>query len=139
MQTLLPMRNVDEELSFRIELAKAIVSVTSDEHEQNLLVSIARHETRFIERLAAPNCICKKNECDGGRAKGTWQIIPYNKVEREQLCVSLEDDARLALERIHESELYCRHLPENERLAIYARGSCSSEEGRKLSRIRWIK
>lgn len=136
--SLLQSRGEDD-VGFRFQLAVAIVSVTSDQHEQNVLMSIARWETNYIERLASPRCECKRNECDNGRAKGSWQIIPYNKEESTRLCVSLEDDARIALARIRESESACRHLPANERLAVYTRGNCTSEIGRKLSRIRWVR
>lgn len=138
MVSLLPIRD-DQDLLFRIRLADAIVSVTDDQHEQNLLASIARYETDYIERLASPRCECKKNECDGGRARGSWQIIPYNRKEKERLCVSLEDDARVALERIRESKRACNMLPREEQLAVYTRGSCKNLEGRRLSKIRWLK
>lgn len=129
----------EADMAFRYKLSSAIASVTADEHEQNVLMSIARWESNFWERIAAPNCTCRKNECDGGRAKGSWQIIPYNRTEKAQLCVSLEDDAKLALGRIRESERACWANPANERLALYARGTCQTEEARRLSRVRWIK
>ena len=128
----------EAELQYRIDIANAVISVTDSEHEQRVLVSIVRYETSFISRLGAPNCTCLRNECDNGRAFGAWQIIPRSKREREELCVSLEGDAKLALFRIRESERACWKLPPNERLAIYTRGSCFSEEGKRLSKIRWI-
>lgn len=133
---LLPIKTYDE-LLFRYKIADAIVSVTDNEHEQNTLASIARYESDYIERIS--RCECKKHECDGGRAKGSWQIIPYNRKERERLCVSLEDDARIAVERIRESERACSMLPREEQLAVYTRGSCNNLEGRRLSKIRWLK
>lgn len=135
---LLPIRD-EADFVFRVKLADAIVSVTDNEHEQNVLASIVRYESNYVERLSAPNCQCKKHECDGGRAKGSWQIIPYTRQEKGMLCISLEDDARIALGRIRESERACSMLPEQERLSVYTRGSCQNLEGRRLSRIRWQK
>jgi len=54
------------------------------------------------------------------------------------LCVSLAGDARIALERIRESLRACAHMPARDRLAVYARGRCSSAEGQRLSRMRWV-
>jgi hypothetical protein len=52
--------------------------------------------------------------------------------------VSLEGDARLALERIRESLAACRHLRPEWQLSIYTRGKCNSREGHKLSEARWV-
>ncbi len=133
---LLPAQS-DADLAFRYKFATAVVAVTDDEHEQNLLTSIARYESNYIERIS--RCECHGKECDSGRAKGAWQVIPYATEDKTQYCVSLEDDARLALGRIRESEAACAYLPSNERLAAYARGRCDSKEGKRLSRIRWVK
>lgn len=124
-----------EEFIFRARLVDAVASVTDDENEQKQLLSLARYETGYHERLAAPRCECRKNECDSGRAMGTWQIIPRSKLEKESLCQTLEGDARLALARVHETRRACRNLPESERLAIWYRGSCNSEEGKRMSKI----
>jgi hypothetical protein len=137
MLNLMPARN-DADIAFRYRMAQAIVSVTDDPHEQRLLASIAKWESSYEPRLASPSCTCKRGECDGGRALGSWQIIARTSAERRRLCVSLEEDARVALERVRESVRYCRRLPETERLAIYARGSCLSAKGRRLSRLRWV-
>jgi hypothetical protein len=63
----------------------------------------------------------------------SWQIIPRSRAERARLCVSYEEDARVMLERVRESRAACHRLPRREQLALYARGSCASEEGRRLS------
>lgn len=135
--SLLPVQNA-EELQFRWKLADSIVSVTENGHYQRVLMSIARWESNYIERLSSPNCECRKNECDNGRAKGSWQIIPYVG-EKDMLCKSLEQDAALALTRIIESERACYKYPANEGLAVYTRGNCKSVEGRRLSKVRWVK
>jgi len=130
--------NTNEDIQYRNDLANAIVSVTNNEHEQQLLMSTVRYESSFFVRLGSPQCECRRNECDGGRARGPWQIIPRSKIEKESLCVSLEQDAKLALSRVRESLRACWRSPPNERLALYLRGNCSNEDGKRLSRIRWV-
>ena len=67
-----------------------------------------------------------------------WQILPRSRAERDRLCRSTAEDAIVAIERIRESRAACARLPTAERLALYARGSCASVEGRRLSRARWV-
>jgi hypothetical protein len=123
----------DDDIAFRSDLAAAIVAVTDDEHEQNLLASVARWESFYRRDVAE----CRKK---GGAGEVTaFQILARGDAERARLCVSLEGDARVALGRIRESLAACRELPENERLAVYARGRCASVEGRRLSRVRWVR
>lgn len=131
MLELLPARDAAD-LVLRWRLAHAIVAVTSDAHEQDLLASIARHESRFDEDVVA----CRRVGAAGDRT--AWQIVTRNLAELLVLCRSLEDDAAIALDRVRESVRACRHLPPAERLAVYARGRCSSTEGQRLSRVRWI-
>ncbi len=121
----------EEELPFRWELASAIVAVTDDVHEQNLLAKIARFESSYVERIA--RCDCKKHECDKGRSYSSWQLL-----DKPQACESTESAARIALEMVRESVKLCHFLPANERLSLYARGTCLSDRGRQLSKIRWI-
>ncbi len=123
----------DDDISFRTELSAAIVAVTDDPQEQNQLAKIARFESNYRRDVG---------EC---RVKGTvgevtaFQILARSDTERASLCASLESDARVALARIRESVRACMHLPEDERLAVYARGRCSSVEGRRLSRVRFAR
>jgi len=123
----------DADIAFRLDLASAIVLATGDEHEQDLLASIARYESNYRVDVAE----CRKRGAAG--EVSAWQIIARSDAERARLCVSLAGDARVALERIRESVRACAHLPAPERLAVYARGRCSSVEGRRLSRVRWAK
>ncbi len=115
----------------RWRLASAIVSATIDRTEQDLLASIARHESLF-ERAVVD---CETFGVAGDR--GAWQVVPLSLAEGLALCVSYEQDARIALDRARQSVRACRHLPPPERLAVYARGRCDSVEGRRLSRVRW--
>ena len=122
----------DDDVSLRLDLAAAIVSVTDDEHEQNLLASIARWESFYRRDVAE----CRKKGAAGEVT--VWQILARSDAERALLCVSLVSDARVALARVRESLAACAALPAPERLSAYARGRCSSVEGRRLSRVRWV-
>jgi hypothetical protein len=122
----------DDDLAFRSELASAIVAVTDDEHEQNLLASIARWESFYRRDVGE----CRKK---GGAGEVTaFQILARGDAERAKLCVSLEGDARIALARVRESLAACAALAAPDRLAAYARGRCTSIEGKRLSRVRWV-
>lgn len=130
MNLLLPPRT-EADVRLRMQMAEAIVSVTDDLEEQLALAQIPRYESAYREDVATCKLLGKQGE------QGAWQVLARSADERASLCVSLAGDARLALARIRESRSACRHLPTEERLAIYARGRCDSDEGRRLSRIRW--
>ncbi len=129
MEQQLPSR--PGELAYRWELAGAIVAVTDDAWERRQLTKLARYESDLRESVG--RCIVLGHDGD----RGPWQVIARTAAERVELCESLEQSGTIALERIHESVGACRWLPPEERLAVYARGSCLSAEGRRLSRIRW--
>lgn len=130
MTELLPP-TAGEELETRRELAVAIRSVTADGQEQRQLARIARFESHFRRDVATCTLLGREGE------KTAWQILARGSAEDRSLCVSFAGDAAIALARVRESTTACRHLPPEERLAIYARGSCSSKAGRRLSRIRY--
>lgn len=132
MLRLLPSRG-DEDVVERWRIAEGIVAATDDEHEQNLLASIARWESFYRADVGE----CRRRGPQG--ELGAWQILPRSPAELSRLCVSYEGDARMALERIRESVAACSRLPEPERLAVYARGRCDSREGQRLSRTRWVR
>ncbi len=131
MLSMLPSRG-DRDVAYRTELAEAVASVTDDLQEQLLLVGIARWESFYRRDVGE----CRRKGPQG--EVSAWQILPRNDAERRSLCVSLAGDARVALARIRESVTACASLPATERLAVYARGRCSSVEGRRLSRVRWV-
>lgn len=123
----------DDDIAYRLDLASAIVTVTDDIHEQDLLAKIPRFESSYRRDVG---------ECRVKGAAGevtAWQILPRSDAERAKLCVSLVGDARVALARIRESLAACAQLPPDERLAVYTRGRCSSAEGKRLSKARWAK
>ena len=128
MQAELP--TPDGEGNYREALAAAIVTASPwDPQEQRQLARLARYETNYIPRLGAPRCECRPNECDNGRAKGAWQHL-------SSACpFSLDADARVALRHVRASVEACGKGPEG--LSIYARGRCDSEEGKRLSRVRY--
>ena len=121
----------DSALAYRVELVSACVEATDDRTERYICVKVPRFESNFREDVGRCKLVGKAGD------KTAWQIVPRNAAERERLCGSLVDDARFHLERVRESRAACRHLPKNEQLALYARGDCGSEEGRKLSRHRF--
>ncbi len=128
---LLPIRNADD-YALRWELAEAAQAATDDLQEQALLVAIPRWEAAYRRDVFA--CVKRGS---AGEVSG-WQILARSDAERKRLCVSYAQDAVVALERIRESRAACRHLPPSEQLSIFTRGLCSSVEGRRLSRHRWV-
>lgn len=121
----------DLEVLYRMELAEACASVTSDRVERYLCMKIPRFESNY--RIDVGRC-----EVKGAAGEVTaWQILPRSRTERDRLCRSLRGDAEVAVERIRESRRACWQLPKAEQLALYTRGDCGSVEGRRLSRHRW--
>lgn len=131
MAWLMPVRG-ERDRAYRTELAEAVSTVTDDLQEQILLVAIPRWESSYRRDVGE----CRRKGPQG--EVGAWQILARSDDERRLLCVSLAGDARVALARIRESVTACAALPAPDRLAVYARGRCSSAEGRRLSRVRWI-
>ena len=121
----------DRALAYRLKLVTACAEATEDRTERYICVKVARFESDYRED--AGRCEIKGKAGD----RTAWQIVPRSREEGGRLCQSMVDDARIHVERVRESRAACRQLPVDEQLALYARGSCSSEEGRKLSRHRW--
>ena len=125
------MAAYDAQLAYRIALVDACVAATEDRTERYICVKIARFESNYREDVGRCRVIGKAND------KSAWQIVPRSEAEDKRLCQSLEEDARFHIERVRESRSACRHLPKQEQLALYARGDCGSEEGKRLSRTRF--
>ena len=121
----------DRALRHRMDLVQACVDATEVRAERYICVKVARYESAFREDVGR----CQINGKAGD--KGAWQIVPRNASEEERLCKDLVTDARFHVERVRESRSACRHLPKWDQLAMYARGSCDSDEGRSLSRHRF--
>ena len=121
----------DADMLYRLELVEACAEATPDRSERYICAKIPRYESLY--RIDVGRC-----EVKGAAGELTaWQIIPRSKEERARLCVSLVEDAKVAVERIRESRRACSRLPKQEQLALYTRGSCESEEGKRLSRHRF--
>lgn len=118
-------------LALRVEIAEACVSATDDRIERLLCMAIPRWESSY--RTDVTRCAVR----GAAGELGAWQVLPRSAAEAASLCVSVAGDARIAVGRLRESLKACRSLPWPDRLAVYTRGSCGSEEGRKLSRHRW--
>ena len=121
----------DAELAYRVALVEACVAATEDRTERYICVKLPRFESNYREDVGRCSVIGKAND------KSAWQIVPRSEAEDKRLCRSLEEDARFHIERVRESRSACRHLPKEEQLALYARGNCTSEEGKRLSRHRF--
>ena len=121
----------DRALDYRLELMKACVEATEDRTERYICAKVPRFESNYREDVGRCRIVGKAGD------RTAWQIVPRNSAESERLCNGLVDDARFHLERVRESRTACRHLPKTEQLAMYARGDCASEEGRKLSHHRF--
>ena len=125
------MPRYDAELAYRVALVNACVAATEDRTERYICVKVPRFESNYREDVGGCKVIGKAND------KSAWQIVPRSKAEDQRLCQSLEEDARFHIERVRESRSACRHLPKEEQLALYARGNCTSDEGKRLSRTRF--
>lgn len=125
------MARYDAEMAYRVALVEACVAATEDRTERYICVKVPRFESNYREDVGRCAIIGKAHD------KSAWQIVPRSGTEDKRLCRSLEEDARFHIERVRESRSACRHLPKEEQLALYARGNCSSEEGKRLSRHRF--
>jgi hypothetical protein len=121
----------DLALTFRLELINACVAATTDRSERFICTKIPRYESDYREDVGRCRTIGKAGD------RSAWQIVPRSRAEADRLCVTVEADAKFAIERIRESRRACANLPKQEQLAVYTRGSCTSEEGKRLSRIRF--
>lgn len=100
-----------------------------------LLVSIAWHESGLQKDVDLGPCAPKRLKiggCDGGRAKSLWQIQGRDEETKTRV-----DAARMALRIARVSLSACKKLPVEERLAIYASGTCVNKMGQKRSREIW--
>ena len=118
------------EEDYREALASAIVTASPlDPQEQRQLARLAAYETGLQARLGAPRCACREYECHGARGAFQAQGI---------LCpATIEHDAMIAAMNVRESRRMCAHLPRRDQLAAYCRGVCDSDEGKRLSRVRY--
>lgn len=91
-----------------------------------LMASIARYESNFV--AAVDSCA---RPGDGGRAWGLWQV----HAPKEQACASRRAGLRIALAMATKSFRACGHLPEGDRLSVYATGSCFERQAESRARV----
>jgi hypothetical protein len=87
-----------------------------------LLTAVAFRESSF--QLSAVG--------DQGRSVCWMQILNGGKA----LLADGDACIRRGIVMLRESMTACAHLPSSERLSLYARGTCASADGRRLSRDR---
>lgn len=98
-----------------------------------LLVGVAILESGLAKDVDMGPCAparVARGGCDNGRARSLWQIQGLSAQP------SRREAAEIALGLMRRSFIACRHLPELERLSVYASGSCASAAGRRASRVR---
>ncbi len=116
----------------RLAIAESIVRAGATEREQEWLAAVAYRESGFrVDALG-----------DHGGSFSAFQIhLPHGARTAEgwtgpELCADPYRAAVVALRMMRQSFSACAWLPEGERLAAYARGSCNSPQGQRLSRDR---
>lgn len=129
MLELLPARG-NADILYRYELATAIVSVTNNHHEQDLLASISRWESSHRRSIAE----CKRLGTEGER--GAFQVKARTEDEKRTLCGPLEGQVRIALWHLRHSLIACAALEPHDRLSEYTTGRCIAWQ--RESRIRWM-
>lgn len=112
-------------------LASAIGAATPDPNEQHWLFATAAEESGWRDDI-----IWCRTVGDNGRSVGAFQTSFRSAGEQFAICHDLDVAARVALERLRESHVLCRHLPVEERGSMYCSGKCGGV-GASISRRRW--
>lgn len=117
----------------RAELGQAVADVGATRYEAQWLAAIAFRESGYKVDAVGDHqssfCAFQIHLPRGARTRDGFSGPDI--LEDVHAC------AREALRQLRASLHVCKALPENERMALYARGSCASERGRTLSRDRW--
>ncbi len=130
----------EADIAFRLELADAIATDEGiTDHEARLLARIARFESHYRRDVAT--CKITGGACDDAGLNcdlGPFQHHATTTAERLVVCGSLAGAVRVARQDVRHSFHVCRELPQEERLAAYARGPAwRTDEAKRLSRVRW--
>lgn len=104
------------------ELLAAIAAEAGDEREAALLVAIVARESGGDPRAV-----------NAGRTSFCAMQIETSPARGRELLASPRECLRTGARMMRASLAACAHLRPAWRLAVYARGSCSSERGRELS------
>lgn len=101
-----------------------------------VLLGIGTHESGWAPDVQAGKCYRLGGHwrrCDGGRAKGPWQVLASAK-EGAAWATDVRLGAGVALRQARRSWNTCGHLEPALRWASYARGRCDDPDGQRLSR-----
>lgn len=128
----LPTSSWDDAM-YRAELAQAIVAAEPTPHEARILLRIARWESHYRRDVGSCAIVGPS-----GHDLGPFQHVTTDARLRSRICGSLVEAARVARDDVRRSFGMCASNPPETRLAVYARGSCSSVEGQRLSRTRYV-
>ena len=100
-------------------VAADVEAVAANSTEVAYLLGIAWHESGFALDVQVGPCVgTHAGRCDGGRARGPWQLHGASSE------ATLREQAALALRRVRASVHQCAGNPPGERLAAYASGRC---------------
>lgn len=135
MLKFLPARG-EADVRSRWALAEAIADATPDREEQSLLVAVALRESNFAPAArgdfhggkATSFCAFQLHLPGGTRTSEGWS--------GEDVAADITKCTRAALRQLRGSRKACAGYPKEDRLAVYAAGTCTSEAGRRLSRDR---
>lgn len=121
-----------EELRARLaSIALDAASVATTPGDATLLLAVAEHESGLARDVDLGPC--RAGTCDNGTAACMLQIHGDREM-RARLFADRKLCFSMGLAALKSSAATCRALPVEERFAVYASGSCSSEAGRKASR-----
>lgn len=135
------METADERTVRYFEIADAVTHAVEGlpagerKGAAELLIAVAWHEGGFQKDVDIGPCAprrLKAGGCDGGRAKSLWQIQGH-----DEDVGTREGAARTALRLARMSLRSCAKLASEEKLAMYAAGTCGSRIGQKRSREIW--
>jgi len=126
---LLPGRGLYD-ISFRYDIAEAIVSVTDNIQEQKTLARIIRWESGYRKNVFR----CEKKG-DKGKSLGLFQIQPMSEYDKKLACGTLYQQTSLALRYMRRASEMCPDNTGAAKLNLYVSGRCNY--GIEESRKRW--
>jgi hypothetical protein len=109
-------------------IADAIAAVSETPQEAAMLIATGYAESTF--GLRYHEGLCLPHECDGGQARGPWQVWRRTAGAAWDLMIGLENteqQARIALLKLRWGSKWCKGSPIGT-LAFYMGLGCSTEE-----------
>lgn len=104
-----------------------------------LVMGMAIGESGLVKDADVGPCYRKGKawrRCDGGRAVGLLQVW-VNRRERDHYFANRKALISRGLQALRGSFNACRALPIDQRLSVYASGTCQNAKGIAASRRRW--